>query len=65
MPSRGVNGPRLFALLSRVRTGPPPDQWLKEALEETQAHEEAGFTFQETSWGYRLKRRIKTKRWER
>ena len=57
MPRYGVHSPRLFALLSRVRTGPPPDQWLKEALKETQAHEASGLSWQETSWGYRIKRR--------
>ena len=48
---------RLGLVLPKLQEPEPADQWLKEALKETQAHEEAGFTFQETSWGYKLKRR--------
>ena len=59
MPRYGVHCPRYFTLLSRVREAAPAEDWLKKALEEAQAHEEAGFTFQETPWGYRLKRRQK------
>lgn len=36
---------------------PEAASWLRDAKAQVQAHEAAGLTFQETSWGYRVKRR--------
>jgi len=40
---------------------PEDESWLQAAVKEIKAHEKPCITFQETSWGYRIKRGRQTK----
>jgi len=58
VPRYGVNSPRFFQILLRMREEPPPKEWYQKAVQEVKQVEaqatEARFI--ETSWGWRLTR---------
>ena len=56
MQDMRVHDTRLGLILPSVRNPEPPEEWIHKAKAEVEAQAETGITFQETSWGYRVKR---------